>query len=118
VGRVVHCKRESYDVYIGRPSVWGNPFEIGKDGTREEVIAKYREHLLSSPDLMARLPELEGKTLGCSASGGRTLVQGRVGTPIPRPPGAIPLGRGPLLLAFWRPSALLPSHVGRGTLAF
>lgn len=28
--------------YIGRPSVLGNPFIIGRDGTREEVIAKYR----------------------------------------------------------------------------
>ena len=28
--------------YIGRPSVLGNPFAIGRDGTRDEVIAKYR----------------------------------------------------------------------------
>lgn len=62
---VVHCKREPYDVYIGRPGIWGNPYEIGKDGTREEVIAKYEAHLLSSPELMARLPELRGKVLGC-----------------------------------------------------
>lgn len=24
--KVVHCKKENYDVYIGRPSKWGNPF--------------------------------------------------------------------------------------------
>lgn len=30
-------------IYVGRPSPLGNPFVIGKDGTREEVIAKYRE---------------------------------------------------------------------------
>jgi Domain of unknown function (DUF4326) len=29
-------------VYIGRPSLLGNPFRIGRDGSREEVIAKYR----------------------------------------------------------------------------
>ena len=29
-------------VYIGRPSPLGNPFLIGKDGTRDEVIEKYR----------------------------------------------------------------------------
>lgn len=29
-------------VYIGRPGKWGNPFVIGRDGSREEVIAKYR----------------------------------------------------------------------------
>ena len=28
--------------YIGRPSPLGNPFKIGKDGTREETIQKYR----------------------------------------------------------------------------
>ena len=40
--RVVHCKRENYDIYIGRGSKWGNPFVIGKDGSREEVVEKYR----------------------------------------------------------------------------
>jgi hypothetical protein len=25
-------------VYIGRPSKWGNPFVIGRDGTRADVI--------------------------------------------------------------------------------
>jgi hypothetical protein len=65
--RVVHCKRESYDVYIGRGrgSVWGNPYRIGEDGDRETVIRKYREYLNSSPSLMAKLTELKGKTLGC-----------------------------------------------------
>lgn len=63
--KVVHCKRSPHDVYIGRPSKWGNPFEIGKDGTRPEVIQKYRAYILSSPKLMADLSELSGKTLGC-----------------------------------------------------
>jgi hypothetical protein len=31
--RVVHCKRAPHDVYIGRPSRWGNPYIIGHDGT-------------------------------------------------------------------------------------
>lgn len=64
-GRVVHCKKEPYDVYIGRPSRWGNPFAMGRDGTREQVIEKYRAWLQTKPDLMARLPALKGKTLGC-----------------------------------------------------
>lgn len=63
--KVVHCKREPYDVYIGRPSKWSNPFHIGLDGTREEVIAKYRAWIVQQPDLMAALPELKDKTLGC-----------------------------------------------------
>jgi hypothetical protein len=63
--RVVHCKKSDFDIYVGRPSKWGNPFEIGKDGTRKEVIEKYRKHILNSPDLMNDLHELDGKTLGC-----------------------------------------------------
>ena len=62
--RVVHCKREPYDVYIGRPSKWGNPFKIGVDGTREEVIEKYRNYIQNSP-LLEYIQELKGKTLGC-----------------------------------------------------
>jgi hypothetical protein len=64
-GRVVHCKREPYDVYIGRPSKWGNPFSIGKDGNRIEVIAKYNLWIYRQPDLLASLDELRGKVLGC-----------------------------------------------------
>lgn len=44
---------------------WGNPFEIGKDGTRREVIAKYREWILQQPQLLAALPQLRNKVLGC-----------------------------------------------------
>ena len=65
---VVHCKKSEYDVYIGRPSKWGNPFEIGPDGTRDEVIAKYRTWIQTQPELMAALPELQGKRLGCWCS--------------------------------------------------
>lgn len=63
--KIVHCKKEPYDVYIGRPSKWGNPFIIGKDGTREEVISKYEIHIMTRPDLIQDLAELEDKTLGC-----------------------------------------------------
>ena len=63
--RVVHCKRERYDIYIGRPSRWGNPYCIGRDGTRAEVIAKYRQWIQTQPHLLAALPELRGKVLGC-----------------------------------------------------
>lgn len=63
--RVVHCKKEPYDVYIGRPSKWGNPFVIGKDGSRDEVIELYSNYLRIRLDLVGALPELKGKTLGC-----------------------------------------------------
>lgn len=65
VKRIVHCKKKKFDVYIGRPSKWGNPFVIGKDGTRREVIEKYRSWILNQPELMKSLGELKNKTLGC-----------------------------------------------------
>lgn len=53
-------------VYIGRPSKFGNPFVIGKDGTRSEVIAKFEKYLLETPDLLkAANEELQGKDLIC-----------------------------------------------------
>ena len=64
----VHRRKRKYDVYIGRPGKWGNPFTIGRDGTREEVIAKYRAWIVTQPALLAALPELEGKILGCWCS--------------------------------------------------
>jgi len=71
---VVHCKKRPYDVYIGRPNPtvksdtykWGNPFVIGKDGDRDDVVIKYEQWLLSQPDLIRDAKaELEGKILGC-----------------------------------------------------
>jgi hypothetical protein len=58
-------KRVENAVYIGRPSKWGNPFVIGKQGTRAEVIAKYREWIMTQPRLLADLHELRGKDLIC-----------------------------------------------------
>ena len=66
--KTVHCKRTKHDIYIGRPSKWGNPFSIGKDGTRAQVIEKYRLWIVNQPQLMADLHELKGKTLGCWCS--------------------------------------------------
>ncbi len=63
--KVVHCKKEPYDVYIGRPSKWGNDYIIGRDGTREECIRKFRIALERSPEKLQALSELRGKTLGC-----------------------------------------------------
>lgn len=53
-------------VYVGRPSKFGNPFAIGRDGSRDEVVAKYRAWLMASPDLLkAAQRELSGKDLVC-----------------------------------------------------
>jgi hypothetical protein len=63
--RVVHLRRDAFDVRIDRSTKWGNPFRIGPDGDRAAVIEKYRAWIVGRPDLMAALPELRGKRLGC-----------------------------------------------------
>ena len=67
---VIHSKREKHApnyIYIGRPSKWGNPFEIGKHGDREAVIRQYRQWITAGEGkhLLADLHELKGKQLGC-----------------------------------------------------
>lgn len=52
-------------VYIGRPSIWSNPFVIGKDGSRDDVIAKYETWLLGNRKLVDQLAALAGKDLVC-----------------------------------------------------
>lgn len=67
--RVVNVANSDCDVFIGRPSRWGSPFKIGRDGTREQVIKKYetwaRLLLKDDADFAARVKALHGKTLGC-----------------------------------------------------
>ncbi|MEU0408509.1 DUF4326 domain-containing protein [Streptomyces griseorubiginosus] len=67
-------------VYVGRRWTMGgwdlprhplyNPFAYDtatrrRDGTRAEVMAKYRAYLLERPDLLALLPGLRGRALAC-----------------------------------------------------
>jgi len=69
----VHCKQAPYDVYIGRSMPngerdlgWGNPFIIGRDGDRKQVVAKFREWFSKQPKLIERAKrELHGRILGC-----------------------------------------------------
>lgn len=63
--QVVNLRYDDFDVLIGRPSLWGNPFKIGRDGTREQVIEKYREWIKTQPILLSQLSSLKGKVLGC-----------------------------------------------------
>ncbi len=65
--RVVHREKERHHVYVGRPSKWGNPFVIGKDGNRAEVIKLYEQWLYENEALMAALGELRGKVLDAGA---------------------------------------------------
>lgn len=60
-----HCV-PSGAIYVGRPTIYGNPFIIGKDGDRNEVVDKYKEWLLSQPSLVEKAKkELKGKNLIC-----------------------------------------------------
>ncbi len=69
--KVVHIK-DDYDVYIGRPSIWGNPYSH-KEGTlakfktssKKESLERYEAHLLNDPLLLEQLHKLKYKTLGC-----------------------------------------------------
>lgn len=55
-------------VYVGRPTKWGNPFKIGVNGTREEVINKYKNYIYKANNDYLRdsiKEELKGKNLAC-----------------------------------------------------
>lgn len=68
---VVNIKKISNNSYsyIGRPSVYGNPFVIGRDGTREEVISKFATYFngrIASDSVFRNHVELlRGNQLGC-----------------------------------------------------
>lgn len=67
--RVVNIHKEKCDVYIGRGSIWGNPYEIGKDGDRNTVILKYYDYMFArlknNPEIKHQLKKLVGKRIGC-----------------------------------------------------
>lgn len=48
-------------VYCGRGSPWGNPYVIGRDGTRDNVCDLFESHVLPTLDLAP----LRGKDLVC-----------------------------------------------------
>jgi len=58
-------KNPNGSVYIGRPSKWGNPFVIGKDGNRQEVIQKYSDYIKTRQNLIGDIGSLKGKDLIC-----------------------------------------------------
>lgn len=70
---VVHCKREPFDVYVGRKhkdfplgSKWGNPFWLKDESERARILNQYRLWLNEQDHLLLQIiPELKGKRLGC-----------------------------------------------------
>ncbi len=74
--RVVHCMVEPYDIYIGRPGIYGNPFShkdntqaIYRVATVEEAISKYEEYARMNSEILNSLWSLKGKVLGCWCKG-------------------------------------------------
>jgi hypothetical protein len=63
--RVVNAKNNEYDVYIGRGSDYGNPYKIGVDGNRKEVIEKFYNYLHNNVPLQKKIMKLRGLRLGC-----------------------------------------------------
>lgn len=65
--RVVNRHKEKYDIYIGRGTVWGNPY---KDMPRAKMLALFRVYFLnkvkSGEITIDQLKSLQGKRLGCS----------------------------------------------------
>ncbi len=87
--RVVHVSSDEWRntpedqrEYVGRAmprqrmagSVFGNPFHVDpKAGfTAEHAVRQYAGFLALQPDLLARLPELKSKVLGCWCQGPKT----------------------------------------------
>jgi len=70
--RVVNLRKEPYDVYVGRPSPFGNPYSH-KEGTLakyrvasvEEAVEKYRKYAENNHVILSKLHLLQGKRLGC-----------------------------------------------------
>lgn len=93
---IVHCKKAPFDVYIGRPKTgyswgYGNPFSIGYDGNREEVIKKYESWLKTGNNfgngnakqerrqwILDHIHELKNKTVGCWCSFPKEDCHGRI----------------------------------------
>lgn len=64
----VNKRTDAYDVYIGRPTLVGNPFEIGKHGDRAKVIELYREWFykqLANNQFKTYVEGLKGQRLAC-----------------------------------------------------
>lgn len=99
-----HCQKDNGQmVYIGRSGSngqndmtnteigergWlGNPFEVGEDGTREEVVAKFEQvfsqRIEDDPQFADAVASLAGKRLGCwcqqlAERGGGAMCHGEI----------------------------------------
>ena len=64
--KVVNLKTDKYSHYIGRGSIFGNPFIIGKNGNRKEVINLYKHYARTNIELLKAIYSLPSEAvLGC-----------------------------------------------------
>ena len=57
--------RDPNNIYIGRPSRWGNPFKLSQESSREEVVKNFEKYIRGNSELLQCIKELRGKSLGC-----------------------------------------------------
>ena len=65
---VVNLRLEKCDVKVCRGTIFGNPYEIGIDGDRDQVIERYQKwfnFMLRDPIFYQALYTLKNKRLGC-----------------------------------------------------
>lgn len=67
--KVTHCREMIFTVYIGRPSVFGNPFIVGVHGDRATCIAKFKKYAWRNQRVLDAIQKLPRKAiLGCHCS--------------------------------------------------
>lgn len=65
---VVNIRNSACDEYIGRGTPFGNPYRIGEDGDRQQVIEKFKAYFykrLTDEGFRGKVLALKGKKLGC-----------------------------------------------------
>lgn len=66
---VVHCRNTQFDVYIGRPTIFGNPFGLATEDERDFVCEQYaqclRDRCADDYHFLTEVQKLRGQVLGC-----------------------------------------------------
>jgi hypothetical protein len=96
IGEIVHCRKSNFQIYIGRPKLneswnYGNPFEIGINGKRKEVVEKCKRWLVTGESfgnenatetrrlwILNNLHHLKDKILGCWCDYPKEDCHGRI----------------------------------------
>ena len=60
--------KDPNNIYVGRPSKWGNPHQLHPSNNREVVVHQFEKYLLRNEYLLDSISELKGKVLGCWCS--------------------------------------------------